>query len=107
MVVAPAGTTATWLNAGLTTRPAGCRRVISMGSPSHRPLTLTAGRARGPQTASGSARVRHVADREAPQNLEDDGGRAVGGVVHVREEVVAGDRAAQVGDAADGQERHP
>src|SRR5687768_14409963 len=32
MVVAPAGTTATWLNAGLRTRPAGCRRVISMAS---------------------------------------------------------------------------
>src|SRR5215210_7461283 len=32
MVVAPAGTTATWLNAGLTTSPSGCKRVISMGS---------------------------------------------------------------------------
>ena len=26
------GTTATWLNAGLTTSPSGCKRVISMGS---------------------------------------------------------------------------
>src|SRR4029453_17866127 len=32
MVVAPAGTTATWLNAGLATSPSGCKRVISMGS---------------------------------------------------------------------------
>src|SRR5215204_7097529 len=32
MVVAPAGTTATWLNAGLTTSPSGCKRAISMGS---------------------------------------------------------------------------
>src|SRR5215212_9117345 len=32
MVVAPAGTTATWLNAGLTTSPSGCKRVISISS---------------------------------------------------------------------------
>src|SRR5688500_9207494 len=32
MVVAPAGTTATWLNAGLATSPSGCKRLISMGS---------------------------------------------------------------------------
>src|SRR6187200_1015074 len=30
MVVAPAGTMATWLNAGLATSPAGCKRVMSM-----------------------------------------------------------------------------
>src|SRR6478735_706656 len=30
MVVAPAGTTATWLNAGLCTSPAGCSRLIFM-----------------------------------------------------------------------------
>src|SRR5688500_3889544 len=30
MVAAPAGTMATWLNAGLATSPAGCMRVISM-----------------------------------------------------------------------------
>src|SRR5215207_1154444 len=39
MVVAPAGTTATWLNAGLTTSPSGCKRVISMGPRLHYPLT--------------------------------------------------------------------
>src|SRR4051794_17276530 len=30
MVVAPAGTMATWLNAGLATRPVGCNKLISM-----------------------------------------------------------------------------
>src|SRR5829696_4542011 len=39
MVVAPAGTTATWLNAGLTTSPPGCKRAISMGPRLHYPLT--------------------------------------------------------------------
>src|SRR4051794_10476649 len=36
MVVAPGGTIATWLKAGLTTSPSGCSRVMSMTQRSHK-----------------------------------------------------------------------